>query len=161
MLIFKLLKYFSMQIEKNRNEIFRWLTATDSFIDQEIARNRCESNIDIWFTHSHEYLKWKRTLDSFLWMHDILDSEKKNLWWAFCSVLGLRSWAHIDAQHCQQPENSVQKLKQNEKNRRHVLASIDRIRKNLKFWTHIDAEDSQQLRSQIKYFRVFSMVKNL
>lgn len=53
------------------DKIFRWLSSTDPTINQNAAWESHEPQTGKWFIGGKEYLHWKETPRSFLWIHGI------------------------------------------------------------------------------------------
>lgn len=76
----KVTQKISLYTELNRDELFQWLSITDSSVDHDNARIKHEPETGNWFIHGVEYLQWKQTPGSFLWVHGIPGSGKTILW---------------------------------------------------------------------------------
>ena len=51
-----------------KDEILQWLCITDSYVDHNAARAKCEPETETgnWFIHDEDYRRWKEQPSSFL-----------------------------------------------------------------------------------------------
>lgn len=55
-------------------EIYRWLAAPNSSIDYLAAREKHHAQTGTWFIEGKQFIHWKETPDSALWVNGIRES---------------------------------------------------------------------------------------
>lgn len=60
-----------MLLDRQNDEILRWLSAPDESIDRSDALQRRLNNTGTWFTGKRVYNDWKTIPGSFIWLHGI------------------------------------------------------------------------------------------
>lgn len=55
-------------------EIYRWLAAPNSSIDYLAAREKHHAETGTWFIEGKQFIHWKETPDSALWVNGIRES---------------------------------------------------------------------------------------
>ncbi|KAI9709873.1 MAG: hypothetical protein M1812_007581 [Candelaria pacifica] len=51
--------------------ILQWLAAPDPSLNHNAARRRCQATTGSWFTGSEQFIDWRKSPDTFLWLHGI------------------------------------------------------------------------------------------
>ncbi|PGH13486.1 hypothetical protein AJ79_03616 [Helicocarpus griseus UAMH5409] len=62
--------------ETLRQNVDKWLSATDLSSKHAIAKSKRQGNTALWFVESDSFLEWKSSTTSFCWLHGILGSGK-------------------------------------------------------------------------------------
>ncbi|KZP06654.1 hypothetical protein FIBSPDRAFT_841927, partial [Athelia psychrophila] len=55
--------------EEKQREVYRWLAAPDSSGNYHAAREKHHADTGSWFIEGEQFVKWKETPDSALWVY--------------------------------------------------------------------------------------------
>ncbi|KAF8522728.1 NACHT domain-containing protein, partial [Hysterangium stoloniferum] len=69
--------------EKDRQNIYNWLSPPDPSDNLYAAQQQCMAKTGAWFLNSTQYMKWKEDVNQYLWIYGISGSGKTIL----CSLI--------------------------------------------------------------------------